>query len=484
MSLPFREKLILSTVSALDGTIASLKWHQATADLNLILGPEDEASLRILSLESEVGELSQGLDEANTKHESSDDKYQQAIFELINLRKVTKDVEEKNGHLVRQSHDAKAESDRIVKDLECRVEEHSQGLVEANSTNKVLEKKCQGLVTDNITLGVSNSDLETRNRYLAEALDGSRTDCGQLTERLTEFTAHNQELENTSQSMRSERDEALQKVGSLTAANDHLARKAESYKFQAEVSEEAETTSQEEIARLSADKSRLETSIRDSKIHHKQETEALQEKLGKATKELQDIRSQPKSNGNQATKSATKKHLEAEILKLGTSLVQTEDEKEHLLKAKEESLNRIKTLEQQLKEAEADNQAANEEIFELKKHAYEPGTEDREQEGYRASYDQDLIAEHDKGWHTTVDGESKNAGAELEKTKEEVDALVKQDEAVTSDAAPNHVAPGMDPILRLRAFQLFGLSTVLLLTNFQLPSSSRQQTLIKRTRKS
>ncbi|KAL8685064.1 MAG: hypothetical protein Q9224_005983, partial [Gallowayella concinna] len=335
----------------------------------------------------------------------------------------------------------KAESEEKINRLECRIKELTEGLAEAHTKGEENEKKNSALVTEIATLQQTNSSLEGKQCDLNCALVASSTKCERLTKELTLCTARVEGLEATSNTIRLERDDVLQKTQSLQRENKTLATKAESYKLQVDKGEKLKTTLQGDVVRLEADKTRLESNNHDLKVHHKQETDDLKEKLGKASKELLELKSRPKSNNNQPVKPAVIKNLEAEIARLQASLEQTEKEKNGSLEAEEASSKKIKTLEEQLKQVKEDEEAAREEISKVVKDASEQNLRRKDEEDtLRLAIEREQADKWAAFYKDILKGEKFKADVELEKAKAEKDALAKKVEALTSGSPSGQVA--------------------------------------------
>ncbi|KAL8803540.1 MAG: hypothetical protein Q9182_003141 [Xanthomendoza sp. 2 TL-2023] len=374
-----------------------------------------ESDELINRLECRVTELSQDLVEAHTKGEANEERISVLKTQITNLQQTNSNLE---GQLARK----KVESDEIINRLECRVKELSQHLAEAHAKGEANEERNSALMTEITTLQETHSSLEGQKRDVDCALVASTAECGRLTEKLTSSMAQIGSLETTSNATRLERDEALQNTQSLQVDNRNLAQKAETYKLQANKGETAKTKLQEDVMRLEADKNRLESKLRDLKVHHKQETDDLKEQLGhvyKEVEELEELRSRPK------------KKLEAKTSKLQASLEQIE----------KQSLETIKSLEEQLKKVKADEEAAREEISKLVRDASEQDLRRKDEEDLlRSAIEKKQADDWATYYEDILKGERSKAGVELEKTKAEKDALAKKVEVLTSGSPSSQVA--------------------------------------------
>ncbi|KAL8917138.1 MAG: hypothetical protein Q9172_005973 [Xanthocarpia lactea] len=406
-------------ISILDTIMDDLKRHHAKIDLGEIMLPEDESYRKILSLETTVSEITNGRDEVMGKYEALEKKHQEALSGADTLRKT------------------------------------SQGLA---SDNELLQQV-------NRELSDKNSDLEHQKHNLDSALVASKTECGQVTANLTECKSQNRDLESTFRAMKSRRDEAVEELDRVSEDREAITRAKETYRMRTERGEEALASSQEEVKRVVAENSRLKTVNRDAKLHQKQEKEAINEQLAKATKELQDLRAQSKDH--QPLSSATKKILESENATVRSDLKQAEQVKKDLLEANEGIADKVRTMEEQLKHAREREQAAQAKATRLEDEAFDRETarmdEDsasralvikEQQKIWETDYDESVAALERK-WQGKVDAlvsEKSTTEMELMKAKEEVDALAKQvTDQLTANPPSSQDAQGMRPSSHLLA---------------------------------
>lgn len=241
--------------------IVGLKNQQMKINLGQIIPPEAVLKGKIRFLNRKVSKLTVSQIKVNKKYQHRYECYQDALTRNSILRDTNKSLESQKHAL----ESTRADKDQQNADLEVKVEELIRAYEQATANSDSLVGKCQGLVSENTRLEQANGDLTSRNDGLACSLTASETSVSNLSKKIDEYIAQEQQAEDTHKSMQLAIDTGMQKLDRVRSDRDALSQRIKEYQSEAQFGEEALAKSQLEVKLMLAEKNTTEIELKKAK---------------------------------------------------------------------------------------------------------------------------------------------------------------------------------------------------------------------------